>query len=338
MGMGLRLLLAAAVLGAFAATHAATGATPRSHVVVQGPEVRLSDLFEGTLPRGDRVLGPSPAPGRMYTVEPGQLAAIARANGITLAAPAATVVERPGRALPRETVERALREALHAAGAIESLETPLVLQAYTPPVVPLGVAPPRLVVEDLGWDAAQGRFTASVAAIVGAEPPVRVRIAGRVDDTVAVPVPVRRLAEGDTIRQGDLRMVRMPAARVPNGAELDPARLAGRTLREAAAPGMPISADQVGAAPMVSRGQPVSLLVDLPGLSVTAQGRALEDGARGARVQVMNASSRAVLEGIVVGPGRVRISPDAAPLSQPARGARPSERLPQPLRRAETLR
>jgi flagella basal body P-ring formation protein FlgA len=332
------LLLAGTVLAALAVPLDALGLAPRSHVVVQGPEVRLSDLFEGTLPRGDRVLGPSPAPGRVYTVEPGQLAAIARANGITLAAPAAAVVERPGRPLPRETVEQALREALLAAGAIETPEAPLVLQAYTAPVVPLSVAPPRVVVEDLGWDAAQGRFNASVAAIVGPEAPVRVRIAGRVDDTVAVPVPVRRLSEGETIRAGDLRVVRMPAARVPAGAELDPARLAGRTLRETASPGAPITAEQFGAAPMVSRGQPVSLLVELPGLSITAQGRALEDGARGARVQVMNNASRAVLEGVVVGPGRVRVSADSAPVSQPARNGRPTDRLPQPQRRAEMTR
>lgn len=332
------LLLAGTVLAALIVPVDALGLAPRSHVVVQGPEVRLSDLFEGTLPRGDRVLGPAPAPGRVYTVEPGQLAAIARANGITLAAPAASVVERPGRPLPRETVEQALREALVAAGAIDTPEAPLVLQGYAAPVVPLSVAPPRVIVEDLGWDAAQGRFNASVAAIVGPEAPIRVRVAGRVDDTVAVPVPVRRLAEGDTIRAADLRVVRMPAGRVPAGAELDPLRLAGRTLREAVSAGTPVTADQFGAAPMVSRGQPVSLLVELPGLSITAQGRALEDGARGARVQVMNVSSRAVLEGVVTGPGRVRVSADSAPVSQPARNGRATDRLPQPQRRAEATR
>jgi flagella basal body P-ring formation protein FlgA len=332
------LLLAATVLAAVILPFDARGLAPRSHVVVQGPEVRLSDLFEGTLPRGDRVLGPAPVPGRVYTVEPGQLAAIARANGIALAAPAALVVERPGRPLSRETVEQALREALVAAGAIEAADTPIVLQGYAAPVVPLSVTQPRVIVEDLGWDAAQGRFNASVAAIVGPEPPIRVRIAGRVDDTLAVPVPVRRLAEGEAIRAGDLRVVRMPAARVPPGAELDPARLAGRTLRESVAPGTPITADQFGAAAMVARGHPVSLLVELPGLSITAQGRALEDGARGARVQVMNSASRAVLEGVVVGPGRVRVSADSAPVSQPQRTARPSDRLPQPTRRAEASR
>ncbi|QXM25294.1 flagellar basal body P-ring formation chaperone FlgA [Elioraea tepida] len=333
-----RLLFAATVLAALAASAEAGGVTPRSHVVVQGPEVRLSDLFDGPLPRGDRVLGPAPAPGRVYTVEPAQLAAIARANGITLASPVATVVERPGRPLARESVERALREALLAAGAIETMEAPLILQGYTAPVVPLSVGAPRIVVEDLGWDASQARFNASVAAIVGAEPPIRVRIAGRVEDTVAVPVPVRRLAEGETIRPGDLRLVRMPAARVPADAELDPQRLAGRMLRETIPAGAPISAGQVGAAAMVSRGQPVAMLVELPGLSITAQGRALEDGERGARVQVMNSASRAVVEGVVIGPGRVRVSADSTPLRQAQHTAGQSDRLPQPQNRPEGRR
>jgi flagella basal body P-ring formation protein FlgA len=326
-------LLLGAALAALALAGTAAAVSPRSHVVVQGPEVRLSDLFEGVLPRGDRVLGPSPAPGRVYTVEAGQLAAIARANGITLASPITTVVERPGRPLPREVVEQALREALVSTGAIADADAPLVLQGFTAPVVPLGVAPPRVIVEDLGWDSAQGRFNAQLAAIVGPEAPVRARIAGRVDDTVSVPVAVRRLAEGDVIRAGDLRIVRLPAARVPEDAVLDPARLVGRALRRAVPVGAPVTGDQFGAAAMVQRGAAVSLLVELPGIAITAQGRALEDGAHGARIQVMNTASRAVVEGVVLGPGRVRVSADSAPLSRP----QPNGRSPQ-LRRAELIR
>jgi len=332
----MRIVLLASV--ALLLPAALLAATPRSHVVVQGPEVRLSDLFEGTLPRGDRVLGPAPAPGRLFTVEPAQLAAIARANGIALAQAPAAVVERPGRPLPREAVEQVLREALLAAGAIDTSDAGLVLQNYTPPIIPLGVGSVRVVVEDLGWDAAQGRFNAAIAAIVGAEAPVRARIAGRVDNTVAVPVAVRRLAEGDTVRGADIRLVRMPAARVPEAAELDPARIVGRTLRAPVAAGAPIATGEFGAAPVVQRGQAVSLLVELPGLSITAQGRALEDGAPGARVQVMNSASRAILEGVVIGPGRVRVSADAAPISQPQRSQRPGERLPPAQRRAEVTR
>lgn len=324
------------LLGAAFAALLASGAlavTPRSHVVVHGPEVRLSDLFDGTLPRGDKVLGPSPAPGRVYTVEAGQLTAIARANGITLATPTTAVVERPGRALSREAIEEALREALVAAGAPEAAEAPIVLTNFTPPVVPLATAAPRIIVEDLGWDAAQGRFNAQVAAIVGPEAPVRARIAGRVDDTVAVPVATRRLAEGDTLRASDVRIVRMAAARVPADAVLDPARLAGRMLREAVPAGAPITGEQFGSAALVQRGAAVSLQLELPGLSITAQGRALEDGAAGARIQVMNVASRAVLEGVVTGPGRVRVSADSAPVSRPQQNNRNL-----PTRRAELAR
>ena len=324
------------LLGAALAALLASGAlavTPRSHVVVHGPEVRLSDLFEGALPRGDKVLGAAPAPGRVYTVEAGQLTAIARANGITLATPTTAVVERPGRALSREAIEEALREALIAAGAAEAAEAPIALTGFTPPVIPLSATPPRIIVEDLGWDAAQGRFNAQIAAIVGPEAPVRARIAGRVDDTVAVPVAARRLAEGDTLRATDVRIVRMPAARVPADAVLDPARLAGRILREPVAPGAAITGVQFGAAAAVQRGAAVSLIVDLPGLSITAQGRALEDGAAGARIQVVNLASRAVLEGIVIGPGRVRVSADTAPLSPPQQNNRNL-----PTRRAELVR
>lgn len=315
----------------------AAAQSPRSHVVVHGPEVRLSDLFEGTLPRGDRVLGPAPAPGRVYTVEAAQLAAIARANGITLGTPATAVVERPGRPLSREAVEQALREALLAAGAIDSEDAPLVLLGFTPPIVPLSTGMPRLVIEDLGWDAAQGRFNAQLAAIVGPEAPVRARISGRVDDTVAVPVAARRLSEGDVIRSADLRLVRMPSARVPEDAVLDPARLAGRTVRRPVSAGAPVTGDQFGAAAMIQRGAAVQLIVELPGLAITAQGRALEDGAQGARIEVQNVASRAVLEGVVVGPGRVRVLADSAPLSAPQRNGREPARQPLP-RRAEMSR
>ncbi|WP_291298432.1 flagellar basal body P-ring formation chaperone FlgA [Elioraea sp.] len=322
------LLLGATLAAALAAGLAggAAALTPRSHVVVHGPEVRLSDLFDGTLPRGDRVLGPSPAPGRVYTVEAGQLTAIARANGITLASPTTAVVERPGRPLSRETIEEALREALLAAGAIDTADAPIALNAFTAPVVPLSTAQPRIIVEDLGWDAGQARFNAQIAAIVGPEAPVRARIAGRVDDTVAVPVAVRRLAEGDTIRASDIKLVRMSPARVPQDAVLDPQRLAGRTLRQSVAAGAPLAGEQFGTASAVQKGAAVVMLVDLPGLSITAQGRALEDGAQGARIQVMNVASRAVLEAVVLGPGRVRVAADSAPISRPQQGRTPQRR------------
>jgi flagella basal body P-ring formation protein FlgA len=50
------------------------------------------------------------------------------------------------------------------------------------------------------------------------------------------------------------------------------------------------------------------------GLSLTAQGQALEGGAVGDRIQVLNPGSRAVVEAEVVGIDRVRIDAGSTPV------------------------
>jgi flagella basal body P-ring formation protein FlgA len=58
----------------------------------------------------------------------------------------------------------------------------------------------------------------------------------------------------------------------------------------------------------------VTMIVEGPGLSLTTQGRALEAAPRGGRLNVMNLSSRNVVEAEAIGPGRVRVSLGAGPL------------------------
>lgn len=311
-----RSLLSLAFLFALPA-EAGAEAIARARVVVEGPEVRLADLFENAGARGGRVLGPAPAPGSRYVVPVPQLAAIARDHGLTLLGGGPTVVERPGRTVPREEVEAALRAALVAAGAATGAEARLELAPFAPPAVPLGVVP-ELVVADLAWDRASGRFAATLNAVVPGEAPATVRLAGRVVDLVAVPVAVRRLALGTPVNAEDVRLAHLPPERVPADALRDPAELTGQVLRRAVAPGMPILRADLGGRLLVLKDAPVVMSIDIPGLSITAQGRALEGGARGDVVPVLNVASRAVVEATVIGPGRVRVAPGSLPLSPPA--------------------
>jgi flagella basal body P-ring formation protein FlgA len=46
-------------------------------------------------------------------------------------------------------------------------------------------------------------------------------------------------------------------------------------------------------------------------MTLTAQGRASEDGAKGDTIRVLNMQSKKMIEGVVVGPDRVRV--DLAP-------------------------
>ena len=64
----------------------------------------------------------------------------------------------------------------------------------------------------------------------------------------------------------------------------------------------------------MSKNGRVTLGLEPPGLSLTAMGRALEGAARGASVTVMNLGSQQVVEGEVIGPGRVRVLAGSVPV------------------------
>lgn len=313
------LLLALPLL--LAAPAAAAEVVARAHAEVAGPVVRLGDLFEGVGAGAERPLGPAPAPGSRYVVPPQQLAAIARSQGLRFAGGGPTVVERPGRALSREAVLVALHDAL----GVER-EREIELAPYAPPMVPLA-ADLRVVAEDLQLDPATGRFTATLAVVASGEPPLRTRLSGRVAArTITVPVAARRLAPGATIQATDLRQVALPLDRVPEEAIVDETRLRGRIVQRPVAAGAPILAADLGGRAVVARNSAVTMSVSLPGLVVTAQGRALEDGAPGDVIQVMNLASRAVVEAKVLGPGRVAVAPGSLPLSRPTSPPRPQTR------------
>ena len=52
-----------------------------------------------------------------------------------------------------------------------------------------------------------------------------------------------------------------------------------------------------------------------PGMALAIEGQALEQGALGEHVRVLNPASRAVLDGEVIAAGSVRVVPGSMPLS-----------------------
>jgi len=59
----------------------------------------------------------------------------------------------------------------------------------------------------------------------------------------------------------------------------------------------------------VRRGESVTLVYNAPGMSLTMRARAMEDGAIGQSVRLMNTSSNRAIDAIVTGPGAARANP-----------------------------
>ncbi len=313
-----RFALLAAMLLAWAMLLAgrADAATLRPFTTLDAPVVRLSDLFADAGSEANRVLGPAPAPGTRISVEAPQLAAIAREYGVDWKPVTGfdrAVLVRPGAPLAEGAVLAALRTALAGLGAAAG--SAVELQGFQPPMLAVG-AVPRVVVEQLSYDANEGGFQGALAIAVPGEAVVTVPVAGRSVRRVVLPVAARRLEPGTALGPGDFteREVVAPAAR---GAVLrDPTAAFGRGVRHAVAAGAPVALDDLVALPTIARGQRVSMEIAAPGIAVTAIGVALADAGTGETVDVLNPVSRAVVEASVLGPGRVAVAQGSIPLRQ----------------------
>ncbi len=87
----------------------------------------------------------------------------------------------------------------------------------------------------------------------------------------------------------------------------DLSEVEGLTLRRAAAAGTVISPGLVAIPPTIERGETVTLIAQRSGIAIRATGTALEDARTGDRVRVRNLSSDRIVEGVVRGPGEVRV-------------------------------
>ena len=293
-------------------------ATLRPVTTLDGPMVRLSDLFDDAGTGGERVLGPSPAPGARVVVEAAQLGAIARQFGVAWRPGSMqdrVVLDRPGRLLPRKAVLAALRSALAGLGASGELE--IDLPGFAAPMVAPGAAV-ESVVEQLDWDGGSGRFTGVLAVSGEGMAMQRMRLSGTAQEMMELPVPVRRLNPGSVVQAEDLHFVRVRAGLGRGEVVRDVAQAVGMTLRRQMVPGQPVPLAELTRTPTVMRGARVVMELRAGGLDLSAPGLAMEAGVLGERIRVVNPTSRAVVEAEVVGPERVRVLPGSAPLLLPA--------------------
>jgi flagella basal body P-ring formation protein FlgA len=88
---------------------------------------------------------------------------------------------------------------------------------------------------------------------------------------------------------------------------LEPEDLAGFSPKRTLRAGTPIRVAEVQPPVVVSKGALVTLVLDTPSMTLTARGRALEDGGDGDTIRVTNAQSRTTVQGVVTGAGKVAV-------------------------------
>ena len=123
---------------------------------------------------------------------------------------------------------------------------------------------------------------------------VQVRVIG----TSSAVIAAHAIVAGSVLKATDLRVEQHDISELPPGFLDDPAIAVGMTASRPISGGAFLTNQQLVAVKAVQRGQSVTLVADLGGMSVRMAGKALSDGMINQRVRVQNSSSGKIVEGI----------------------------------------
>jgi flagella basal body P-ring formation protein FlgA len=286
----------------------------RSHVSVTGNIVTLGDLFDDAGTAGDIVIAAAPRPGAPTAISVSRISQVARRNGIAwrnTQGLTRIVVSRSGVPLAPELTRTALADAIAeqaptvaAKGLIE-----IVMTSGTENLMVTDEETPSISVEQISFDNRSGRFRAIVRVPANSDGAPRFRVTGRAYPALDIPVLTHRMSPGDKITEADVDWVRVPAARVSQNIIDDTTSLIGFTPRRSLRPGEPVRNSDVEPPRMVEKGSIVSVTYVLANMSLTTRGRALEDGAMGEIIKIVNPRSHRTIEVEVTGVNKAIVTP-----------------------------
>lgn len=266
------MMLAAAAMFVVAVAQAAPPVSLRAHAMVAGPDLTLGHLFDGLAPaEAAIVVARAPQPGTEVVLDAAWILRVVRAYGLSWQ-PGGTTA---GVAIRRVTAEEAAALAAETAEALSAaIET-----TARPVAQPQAQAP-------------------APAASSADEPEVTV---------LEVPVPARHIRAGEVIGADDVAWIDMPQTARSERWVLEAEAIVGQSARRALAAGRPVRPDALQLPIDVARGEPVTMVLRTATLSLTARGRALDDGATGERIRVVNTDSNRTVEATVLGPETVEV-------------------------------
>ncbi len=156
--------------------------------------------------------------------------------------------------------------------------------------------------------------------------PLKLRFTGTAIETVEAAILTRSVERGDVLKASDVIVERRPKAEVGNDAVIRDSAVGMQARRQIGA-GRALRVPDLAKPDLVTRDQNVTLIYQNGGLYLTIRGKAMDGGAEGDVVSVMNLQTKRAISGVVSGRGQVTISV-ATPRAAPTADAAPSNSAP----------
>ena len=270
--------------------------TAKPFALVSGNVVRLGDIFADVGEKADIAVGQAPPLGRSLTLDATALTDIARTHQLDwrpFSRFDKVVLERASHTIEAEQIVAALRDALGRAGIGHNHDVQLDTRNLRL-VIAAGVTP-TIEIRDFRFDERSERFTAQ-AAVAGDSSTAPLSLSGQAVRVIEAPALARRINRGEVIQAQDIKISRMRAANFPPEALTRIEAIIGKAARRSLASGEALRAADLQAPVIVEKGSMVTMVVQTPYMTLTTQGRAIDDGAMGETIRVMNSRSKKVVE------------------------------------------
>lgn len=296
----------------------------KAQTTVSGPTVLVGDLVENAGAIAKVPIFRAPDLGFTGQV-PAQAVAEAVRNralvDIDMAGLSEVSVTRAARAIPAKDITDTIVRALavqYNLGNPSDITVTFDRDIQTMYVEPNALGQPR--VGRINLDRG-GRFEATLEIPTGTTSQGLLRLAGRAQVTAEVVTVARMVERGVVLKESDVIVERRPRAEVGRDALTDRGLAVGLSLRIGVQPGHILRAADLVKPNTVQRNEIVTMIYEVPGVTLAVRGKAMEGGAEGDVISVLNEQSKRTLQGVIAGPGRVVIS---SPGSRIAANAAPS--------------
>ncbi len=165
----------------------------------------------------------------------------------------------------------------------------------------------KILVSDLNVNEEQNKFTATAEIFVDGKLSAETKLFGRYFDMTEVWLPVKNIEKDAIITQDDLVKAKIRSNRLRDDNVVDIDELVGKQAVRQIKADRPIMAKDIQDEVLITKGQLVTAVYSYKGLQITSRMEALEDGAKGQEIKLLNAKSKKEIVGKVLDDKTVEI-------------------------------
>lgn len=306
------LAMTIGVMFVIAGARNALAATLKPTAIITENVFTVGDIFGGlSQEMADKVLGPAPQPGQDMVLNARTLMRIATALDLPWQPSSSleqVVVRRAATLVSSDEIRNAVRNSLKEKGLEENYELTFVSMPNPQIILPHGESA-AVEVTAINYDAQQGRFEATLASPSKQNPLAELAVTGKIERLVPVPVLKRTMASGDIINAYDIAWTDMKSSELQHDIILDAEGIIGMTPRRMLDSGKPVRSLELERPQLVTRGDTITITyLDGP-MVLTAQGKAMQNGAKGDMIRVVNTGSNRTVDAFVEDQYVVTVTP-----------------------------